>query len=237
MTNKQLPRWLIGIGVPLTIVTCVLAVRMVWEQTVLTWNLGPQMIGFSLMHSGAGLLLWVSFVVASLWFVVTLVLVGVRRNFGGKLGLVTISVCAASLAVILLPYSWWQIAFASRLAQGPYAADFLATSAARGEQRVVKALLANGVDIHARTRNGSTALHAAALSGQLKLVELLIASRADINAVNRYGDSPLTDAESTGQEAVAEFLRAHGARVIRGTDQQRERASREIVREQMDRSD
>jgi hypothetical protein len=237
MTNRQLPRWLIGMGVPLTIATCALAARLAWEQTVLSWNRGPQMIGFSLMHSGAGVLLWAAFVVASLWLVTMLVLVGIRRTFGGRFGLVTISVCAVSLAAISLPYSWWQIMFASRLAEGPYAADFLATSAARGEQRVVKALLANGVDVHARTHNGSTALHAAALSGQLELVQLLIARRADINAVNRYGDTPLADAESTGQEAVAEFLRAHGARLIRGTDQQRERASREIVREHLDRSD
>jgi ankyrin repeat protein len=142
-------------------------------------------------------------------------------------------VCALSLVATSVPYGWWQIGFASRLARGPYAADFLVTSASEGEQRVVKSLLTNGLDVNARTRNGSTALHAAALAGQLLLVEFLVAGGADINAINRYGDSPLADAEASGQKAVGDFLRAQGAHLIRGTDEQRERVSREIIREHM----
>lgn len=55
------------------------------------------------------------------------------------------------------------------------------------------------------------------------------------SAVNRYGDSPLADAESSGQGEAAALLRARGAQLIRGTDEQRERASHEIVGEQLAR--
>src|SRR5262245_11485814 len=53
----RLPRWLLicgWLGVPGTLA---LAARLVWEQTLLTWDYGPQMVGFSLAHGYGGLLL------------------------------------------------------------------------------------------------------------------------------------------------------------------------------------
>jgi signal transduction histidine kinase len=235
MTNKQIPRWFIGAGVPLALGLAVLAIRLVWEQTLLSWQNGPQMVGFSLMHGGGGLLLVVLPIATLLWFPAALVLVARRRSAGGALGLATISVCAVSLVATLLPYSWWQFAFAAKLAHGPYAAEFLSRSAAHGHERLVTALLANGVAVNAPTKEGSTALHAAAISGETRMVQLLIARGADVNAVNRYGDSPLANAESSDQREVAELLRAQGAQLIRGTEEQRDRAAREIVREQSER--
>jgi hypothetical protein len=235
MTERQPPRWLIATGVPLTVAVGVLAVRLIWEQTLLSWNRGPQMVGFSLTHSGVGVLLFVALILAFFWFVAMLVFIGIRRRVGGKLALVTVSICALSLAALSIPYSWWQTAFASRLAAGPYAADFLVHSAADGQERLVKAFLAHGVPVDSRTLRGTTALHAAAMAGQLDLVQLLIARGADINAVNRYGNSPLANAEASGQEEVAAFLRERGAQFIRGTDEQHRRASDEIVDELRER--
>lgn len=219
------------LGVPLTLGAAALAIRLVWEQTFLSWDRGPQMVGFSLMHGGLGVLLLVLSAAASLWLVGMLVCMLVRRSTGGVPGLAVTCVCAVSLAAILIPYGWWQIAFASKLAHGPHAAEFLSMSSARGHERVVDVLLAKGVQINARTHEGSTALHAAAGSGQMSLVWLLTERGADINAVNRYGDSPLAQAESNNQSEVVEFLRGQGAKLIRGTDEQRERVVREIVRE------
>jgi hypothetical protein len=45
------------IGIPIVAAAWVLAARLVWEQTVWSWDRGPQRVGFSLMHSGLGVLL------------------------------------------------------------------------------------------------------------------------------------------------------------------------------------
>ena len=236
MQTNGLPRWLIAAGALLTLVDSAFAVRLVWEQTVLSWERGPQMVGFSLMHGGAGVIFLAVLAASFLWLVATLALAAKRRSLGGPLGLATISICAISLSAILIPYSWWQTAFTSKLAQGPFAAEFLSMAAAQGHERLVTALLEEGVAVSARTRDGSTALHGAAASGEVKLVELLITHGADVNAVNRYGNSPLANAESSGYGQVAEFLRRHGAESIRGTDEQRERAARELIEKHYDQS-
>lgn len=229
--DQFLPRWLIGAGVPLVVAVTAFAIRLVWEQTILSWNRGPQMVGFSLMHGGLGVFFVVVSIVAAAWLILMLGYMAIRRSAGGLLGGAAAAVCAISLVAILVPYSWWQATFASRLVQGPFAAEFLSMSAAGGHERVAEALLENGAQVNARTHEGSTALHAAAGSGQMPLVKLLIASGADINAVNRYGDSPLARAESGGHAEVAEFLRKQGAQLIRGTAEERDRAAREIVDE------
>src|SRR5580700_141024 len=49
--------WLLALGVIPLIGTAILAARLIWEQTVWTWERGPQMVGFSLAHGPGALLL------------------------------------------------------------------------------------------------------------------------------------------------------------------------------------
>src|SRR6478609_2595826 len=77
--TQTLPRsirtwgWLASLG------TGVLAADLVWEQTILTWTQGPQLVGFSLAHT-FGVLLIPFPLLLSLWLVVVAG-ISVRNRF------------------------------------------------------------------------------------------------------------------------------------------------------------
>src|SRR5262249_45899529 len=89
----------------------------------------------------------------------------------------------------------------------------LCTAAQNGDLELAKTALAEGVDIHLRTKQGATALHWAAALGRGQLVELLLAHGADVNAVDDLGWLPAFLAAKQGFPAIAEMLVAHGSRV------------------------
>jgi hypothetical protein len=61
------PEVLNWIGLVIVVMSLWLAVDLVWEQTVLPRNRGPQLIGLSLMHSGLGILLLLAFLGGLVW--------------------------------------------------------------------------------------------------------------------------------------------------------------------------
>lgn len=213
------------------------AADMVWENTALSWDHGPQMIGFTLTHT-VGIILFPAILASLGWIVVSLgVPVFTTRtwrlsNILGAFGIVVL------LGVASLSYGFWVGTFASRIAKGPYASEFLGYMAALGEISAVKALLDQGVNINAQSRHG-TALHGAAVQGDLEVMELLIAKGADVNAINAYGDSPLANAVNArqrGSEAKT-LLEKHGAKLVRGSDEQRDRVIKEQLQKDMEKYD
>jgi hypothetical protein len=56
--------WLLALGAVPLIGTALLAGRLLWEQTVWTWERGPQMVGFSLAHGSGAVLLMAPFLLA-----------------------------------------------------------------------------------------------------------------------------------------------------------------------------
>ena len=139
-----------------------LSLRLVWEQTFLSWERGPQMVGFSLMHAGIGIVLILTLCAGLLWAVITLVVAAVpgkqrhATNF------------AAAFAVIVLalptfvPYGFWIRLFAPRIAATPYGPDFLVHMAAFGDISAVDALLEAGVPINSSNQSGIRAIEASA---------------------------------------------------------------------------
>lgn len=72
----------------------------------------------------------------------------------------------------------------------------------------IKLLLASGADVHARTADGATLLHYAALGGNARVVQFLLANGADPEATTRSGMTPLALAEQRGHAQVVALLRA-----------------------------
>ena len=72
-------------------------------------------------------------------------------------------------------------------------------------------LLAKGVDVNARSRNGSTALMAAVGSGQGEIVRLLLSNGADANAKASGGGTALGLSLKRGDTAITRALKDAGA--------------------------
>jgi hypothetical protein len=129
-----------------------LAADMTYENTALSWNHGPQMIGFTMMHT-VGILLLPLILASIIWCVLTLAVPLFTRNWnlGNVTGVVAI---VGLLGVASLSYGFWIELFSERVAKGPYAADFLVHMAALGEKKAVEALLARGVAVNGSDRGG-----------------------------------------------------------------------------------
>jgi hypothetical protein len=219
-------------GIFLTLGTAILAGRLIWEMTWLTWNRGPQMIGFSLAH-GFGALLFVVPLLLAAWLVVCLCAMLVwafkRRRIPRQVWL-PFAAAILVMSLLVLPQGFWNRLFAAELVKSPKAADLYVEAAGEGELGTLKVMLGHGLPIEATDQDGNTALGVAAARGQRTVVDFLVHSGANVNAVNLYGDSPLEIAREARQDDIARLLEAAGAKDVRGDAAQRERATDLIVR-------
>lgn len=234
--------WLLALGALPLIGSALLAGRLIWEQTVWTWERGPQMVGFSLAHGYGAVLLLAPFLLA-LWEAVALVLIVVnlvkkRRTDAPTYGAFGLALLLFGLLAV--PSGVWQRLFIRQMASSPRAGDLLIYAAYDKDFGTVRAMLSHGVSIsttdHSEWR---TALHAAAIAGDLRTIQFLVSSGADVNVLDRAGDSPAELAASRGHQDCASFLEEHGGKRIRGDEAQHQKAIHDKVRddiEEMNRS-
>jgi hypothetical protein len=225
------------LGIPANVFAALLTARLIWEETALTLQQGPQMIGFSLAH-GYGAILFLAPLLLAIWLLaalVALIIVLIRRSPLHKPFLSCLVVGVVILGVLSLPGAFWQYAFISNFAKSPHAADLITSAAAEGDRRTVEAYLSHGVPIESKNYEGSTVLFSAAAGGNLDIVTMLVSRGAQLNATNLYGDSPMSAALGNKNAAVAAFLQKHGAIAIDGTPEQRNSAAETIVRRDMER--
>jgi hypothetical protein len=203
-----------------------LAAELVLEQTVWTWQRGPQVIFFSLIHTN-GIVLFLFPLLLLPWVVVLGFYVAhslTKKRAIMKHVWLMLGVPLLIFVVLSLPYSFWQKLFVNRLATGPYAGEFLTDAAASGDLGLVKAFISHGFPVDGTNRDGRTALHAAAEGNSIKVLQFLVSRGANLNAIDRSGDSPLEVAAWDGRNEAANFLAAQGAKRIRGDQAQREKA-------------
>jgi ankyrin repeat protein len=88
-------------------------------------------------------------------------------------------------------------------------------SAFFGRKDIAEVLLANGADVHARSRNAmqNTALHAAVAGQKADVVPVLLAHGADVNACQHGGWTPLQAVAQSGDVKLVRLLIANGADV------------------------
>jgi outer membrane protein assembly factor BamB len=80
-------------------------------------------------------------------------------------------------------------------------------AAKKGDVAAVKALLAKGVDVNAKTDYGATALHFAADKGHVEVVKVLLQHKADVNAKDTfYSARPLAWAFMRNHAEVVKVL-------------------------------
>ena len=79
-----------------------------------------------------------------------------------------------------------------------------------GHIRIVKKLIAAGVDIDARDRCGRSALHIAVLVNQAQIVRYLLSVGAEVNTADQWEESPLNTCWSFNRR-TAVYLIEHGA--------------------------
>ena len=144
-----------------------LALDMVYENTALSWSNGPQMIGFTLLHT-VGIILFPAVLASLIWAASTVVVPVFTKkwslaNIGGAL------LVAGLLGIASLPYGFWVKAFAARIASGPHAAEFLVYMAGLGELSAVKELLEQGVPVNESNRQGRRAIEAAQSANQTEV--------------------------------------------------------------------
>ena len=90
-------------------------------------------------------------------------------------------------------------------------AHSLLDAAQRDDIDAVKSLLASGVDVDAKSEDGSTALTWAAMRSNAAMAERLLAAGADPNISNMYGVAPLQVAIENSATEVARLLLLKGA--------------------------
>jgi len=235
----KLPWWLLVLGAVPVAGTAMLAARLIWEQTLWTWERGPQMVGFSLVHgSGAILLLppilvlWITAVAAVIvWMIIR------KRRVAGTTWL-ALWLPVIVFTLLLLPEGFWERLFIRQMSRSYYAADLVKYAIYRGDLGTVRAMLSHGVPVgaveHAQWR---TPLHTAAGAGNLRIVRFLLLKGADVNALDRSGDSPAELGASSGHPECVAFLQEHGGRRIKGDEAQHQKAIEDEVRDDIERMD
>jgi hypothetical protein len=212
------------------------AIRFLWEETILTWEKGPQNVGYSMAHGDYALILLCPFILLG-WFMIGFAkaaIISVKRRSFDRVSFGWLIPAAAILVTFLSPQAWWDTLFANRLVSSPYRIDFLINGASSGELRVVNRLLDMGVPPGSQGIMGDTALHAAARTGDTRMLSTVLAHGAPVNLLNLSRDSALQVAIENHKQAAASFLRERGGLAIRGTEKEHQQAIEESVRRSLD---
>jgi hypothetical protein len=211
MSTRAFPRGLIHAGWPFVAAATLLAFDLVYEQTFLTWERGPQMIGFSLMHSGVGALLILVVYAGLLWVAAVVVYAVLSRSFGGTLTLVLLACYGLAWVIMSIPYHWWQLQMVERLGPWPNGAKALHYADPAGV-KLIKALIQKGYDVNYADEYNYTTLHASVVWGNPEIVALLLEHGARIDERAKLsGITPLLLAIRENRDAIAVLLLERGA--------------------------
>jgi hypothetical protein len=189
--------------------------RIVYEETILTWLSGPQMVGFAMMHGALPFILIAGFIGLPgglLWVVVSLVLL-IRRKFRVSVTDWIPIILLLLLAVpFFIPYEAWEEFMVRIAGPGSHGSDFLVQAAAQDKRRFVTLLVRKGYDINYEDGGGTTPLSGASVGGHEEMVSFLVSKGAEVNRKNRVtGETPLMAAAEMGQLGTAKVLLKNGA--------------------------
>jgi hypothetical protein len=190
--------------------------RYIYEQTILTWQYGLQMVFFSFMHNQTTLLFitLISLGLMGLWLILAMAWAcwtWYRRTVNKRfLGLIVVTLLF--LCMVFIPYSMWQ-RIMLRLGgtrSKVFASEVLVVAAVSGDLKTVKFLLERGIGVDTQDYSG-TALIGAAVQGQDEVISFLLEKGAGINVKNSSGNTALINAASMNHPNTVQLLLRHGA--------------------------
>jgi hypothetical protein len=189
--------------------------RIVYEETILTWIRGPQMVGFAMMHGALPIVLiagLIGLLGGLFWLVVSLVLLILKKFRVPRSDWIPIILLLLLAVPIFIPYEDWEEVTVRVAGPGSHGKDFLVQAAAQDRLRFVILLLQKGYDINYENTGGTTALSGASVEGHEAMVSFLVSKGADVNRKNHgTGETPLMAAAEMGQLGTARVLLKNGA--------------------------
>jgi len=201
-------------GYILLLLVAVFVGRIVFEETVLTWAYGPQMIGFSMAHTMPLMILagLIGLGGGLLWFLVSLVWLFRRRFRIPIFDWLPIVLLALLGVMISVPYETWEELMVRSLGRSRHGGEFLVQAASENKRRFVDLLLRKEYDVNYENGSGSTPLSGASVQGNDEMVRFLISRGADVNRKDRsVGESPLMAAAEMGKFGTVKVLLDKGA--------------------------
>lgn len=214
LPQERVSRWVGASGWILLTGVVVFLGAYIYEQTYLTWLLGPSDLpsAGSLLTMPLFLFGLVTTILSHLWLIAVLGVSFWRKQIPGTITWLAAGLLAITLPLAYLPFNVWDWLAVEILGPGLHAADYLSRAAGTGDERLVRALLSQGMDVNRYDSNGTTALHAAAGGRQEHMVQFLIRHKADVLARRDYcAETPLMDAAVAEHLAIVKFLLARGA--------------------------
>jgi len=156
--------------------------RLVYEETILTWREGDQMVGFSVVHAfpqllllgGLGLLGVHLFLLA--WLGSSAFELFRRRKLPSH-HLLLVATATAMLLAFYLPYAGWMTLLVRIVGPGDHGDSFLSFAAAEHHPVLAKTLLQEGVPVDSDF-NGHTALNTACVRKDVPLARFLLSNGA-----------------------------------------------------------
>lgn len=215
MGSAGLQRTFRLIGAGLLPGTALLAGRLVYEQTIMTWWQGPQMVGFMLLHSPLALPFGAAALAAHLWLpaFICLLILGLVR--GSRPGFPDVALALATLlclGLLYVPYKRWCQVLVATAGPGPNGAKLLCWAAATDDFKTMSLLLGAGVPADAESGDNETPLICTGDGGHLEAARVLLERGA---AINRQGRKErrtvLMEAARFNHTDLVRFLLQKGA--------------------------
>jgi len=192
----------------------ILVGRSVYEETILTWVSGPQMVGFAMAHGALAPLLIVesvSMLGTLLWLAASFVLLLWKKFRLPVMDWIPIVLSLLLVALISVPYETWEELMVRIAGPGSHGSDFLVQAAGQDKRRFVTLLLSKGYDINYEGLDGTTPLSATSVGGHEKMIRFLISRGAEVNRKSgSVGETPLA-AAGMGQLGSVKVLLENGA--------------------------
>jgi hypothetical protein len=172
------------LGLIAVVMSAPFVLRLVYEQTLLTWRQGWQMVGFSIAHVHPGLLIFGGlgllglhvFIIA--WSVAA-VLTRLPERHSPVQNISLATIAAVLLLLVYVPYAAWVTLLVRTVGPGEQANSLLSFAVAEHHVFLARELLRRGVPIDS-TFSGYTALNAACVQKDMRMATFLLSNGAEI---------------------------------------------------------